>query len=47
MGRIVSKSMVNFICIDDKEYVLQVPLDEFYKDLGIKEQSSGAQHFAG
>ena len=45
--RQVGKATVTFVCIGEKEYVLQVPLNDFYNSLGINEQSNGGQYFAG
>lgn len=33
--------------IADKEFEVDVPLDEFWKSIGMKAQSSSGQHFAG
>lgn len=38
---------VTYVWVGDKHYILGVPLDDFYRSLGIAEQSQSGQHFAG
>lgn len=45
--RAVGNSMVTFVYLGDKEFALEYPVEELYKNLGIADQSSGEQHFAG
>ena len=45
--RDIQGTSVTYVWIGDRDYVLVMPLDEFYKSLGIGEQSNGGQHFAG
>lgn len=39
--------MVTCVYVGDKRYILQVPLKEFYKNIGFSSMSSDKQHFAG
>lgn len=43
----VKTAIVTIVCVAQKEFILAVPLVDFYKNLGFKEQSSGDQYFAG
>jgi hypothetical protein len=38
---------VTLVWIGDRNYTLGVPLDSFYKNLGMGDISSSGQHFAG
>lgn len=43
----VKSTVVTVVCVGQKEFILTISLEDFYKSLGFKEQSSGGQHFAG
>lgn len=45
--RDVQGTQVTYVWIGDRDYVLVTPIEEFYKSLGLAEQSNGQQHFAG
>ena len=38
---------ITYVWVGDRNYLLEIPLDEFYRSIGIMEQSSGGQYFAG
>lgn len=45
--RLVGNNMVTFVYLGEKEFALTYPIEDFYKNLGIADQSSGGQYFGG
>lgn len=44
---IEAKKDKTWVCLGNKSYTVNMTIKEFIKKVGIAEQSSGAQHFAG
>lgn len=47
ISSVEQKKNFTYVVVGGKEYILKVPMKDFYQSMGIAEQSSGEQHFAG
>lgn len=39
--------VITTVCVDGKEFELEIPLRDFFERVGINEQSSGGQYWRG
>ena len=44
---IEAKKDKTWVSVGNKSYTVDIPMNEFIRKVGIAEQSSGSQHFAG